>query len=185
MCELYLHPLCSVSRRYSILLNSSFSSKGNLWHVFLLRYWISLPTDKVPRKYLSKKVLVDTDTAACILAVQQLSRYYPYTIFYRHDALHVCNYTYSTEVNGVLFALIRLSSIGLFSYFSHTIVLFFVLHQIIRSYIATHIASSHTLWHIAVAAAACVWFFTLLDYQAMMQNTGCAPFVDQKLWYAV
>ncbi|CAE7492459.1 unnamed protein product, partial [Symbiodinium microadriaticum] len=53
-----------------------------------------------------------------------------------------------------------------------------------NSFVATHIVASHTLWHIAVAAAAAVWFFTLLDYQAMVQTSGCSPFLDQQLWYA-
>lgn len=53
-----------------------------------------------------------------------------------------------------------------------------------HSYIVTHFISSHTLWHIAVVAAICTWFFTLIGYQTLIQDIGCVPFNEQNLWYA-
>lgn len=45
-----------------------------------------------------------------------------------------------------------------------------------KSFWATHVVPSHTLWHIAVAAAAFTWLAQILDFQTLILSVGCEPY---------
>ena len=45
-----------------------------------------------------------------------------------------------------------------------------------RSFLATQVFASHSLWHMCVLCAVYVWFHFLLQYQVLLKDHGCSAY---------